>query len=102
MRRKKSSNWLRNNRPDISEVDDDTLTALVNVAGLPMPKYKVPEEEKAKAMADALDWLRQNSLNMDDEMDDMTSMHLKDRCAHESKLHFNFETIAPVRRSSRR
>jgi hypothetical protein len=52
--------WLRNNTPDIEDLDMDTLNAFRNLAGLPIMDGDITIDRKSKAINDAVDWLRKN------------------------------------------
>jgi hypothetical protein len=58
--------WLRNNNLKQEDLDDPTVQALSNLAGLPVPSGRLPPGTKKKAADDALNWLRNNSPRSDD------------------------------------
>merc|ERR1711933_570865 len=52
-----SLSWLRNNDPELEDVDESTLVAFSKMAGIPLPKKLTPKNKK-KTMESAIDWLR--------------------------------------------
>ena len=56
--------WLRiADAEDLDHIGNRSLEALTNLAGVPMPGSSAVE--KAKALDDALDWLRKNDPDVD-------------------------------------
>ena len=62
-------NWLRNNEPDLSNVDDSTVQAFSNLTGMAMPDNLTPKNKRA-FMQGALDWLRNNDPDLNENIDD--------------------------------
>merc|ERR1712019_274482 len=60
-----SMEWLRNNEPDLDEVDDEVLEVFTNMTGFSTPKKFTPKSNKQKAK-DAVEWIRNNEINIDD------------------------------------
>ena len=56
---------LRSNSPNVYEVDDPTVLALANLSGVPMPRGKIPVDQKRPVVDDALDWVRENDVKPD-------------------------------------
>merc|ERR1711933_355576 len=52
-----SLDWLRNNDPEVDDVDGPTTRSFAKLAGIPLPKKLTPENKK-KTMESAIDWLR--------------------------------------------
>merc|ERR1712232_502462 len=51
--------WLRNSDPeDLQDTDNPSLSALTNLAGVPMPGAS--KTDRVKILMDAVDWLRNN------------------------------------------
>jgi hypothetical protein len=46
--------WLRNTDVNPEEVDEATLQALANVAGIPLRKGRIPRKDKAKVLDNAV------------------------------------------------
>ena len=49
--------WMRHNDPTTESLDDPTIIALSNIAGVPIPK-KMTQDEKKKALEDIVDFVR--------------------------------------------
>jgi len=54
--------WLRNNEPNPSELDESTINTLSNIAGVPL-QSDIPSEEKQVLANDVVEWLRQKNPN---------------------------------------
>jgi hypothetical protein len=74
---KDAADWLRHKNLDPNTVDDATLGALQNMAGVELLHSKISALEKKKFMDSALSWLRANKDNLGD-MDDFTVQALAD------------------------
>ena len=67
-------NWLRNNDPDLTDLDDATIEAMAKLAGVPLGGAgSSPRQGKTAAVDDALSWLRNNDLDLED-LEDPTLM----------------------------
>ena len=54
----KAVEWLRNNKPDASSLDEPTVKALATLTNTPTDLGYIAPEDKKDAIDDALDWLR--------------------------------------------
>merc|ERR1711957_39623 len=63
--------WLRDNDPNIENVDDPTTEAFSRLTGLQLPKKRSPRNNE-KFMKYALDWLRENDPDIDTNLDNPT------------------------------
>ena len=62
-----SLDWLRGKDVAPAEVDEPTMNAPTNLAGVPMPQDTLsPKEAKQKAIEESLKWLRNNDPVVDD------------------------------------
>lgn len=51
--------WIRNNSvDDFYSVDDASVFAICNLAGVPVPRCKLSKDQNMKALADSVAWLR--------------------------------------------
>merc|ERR1712154_317650 len=58
-------NWLRNaESEDLQPIDNGDLECLTKLAGVPMPG--ISDIDKARALNDALEWLRKNDPDVED------------------------------------
>merc|ERR1712113_384923 len=58
--------WLRNNEPNLEDVDDSTVEEVTKIAGVHMPRGVIPKAARKKPLEDAIDWIRKNDPIMDD------------------------------------
>lgn len=65
-------NWIRTNNPSPDDVDEPTLTALTNLAGIKMPRVEVKPKDKREATEQALNWLRNNDPSDTVDLYDLT------------------------------
>jgi hypothetical protein len=63
--------WLRHNKPNPDHVDEPTVYALANLAGVPTPQAKLSVREKRDIVADVAEWLRSKEPDESD-MDEPT------------------------------
>jgi hypothetical protein len=71
--------WLRVNKDNIGDMDDFTVQALVDIAGISLPLTTYSSGDKEANVNNVLDWIRNNDSALRGDLDDF-------RCTCASQL----------------